>query len=163
MTTCFVGLGANLADPVAQLDSAREAMAASAAIRVSACSRYYRSRPLGPAGQPDYVNAVLALETNLEPHALLHWLQALEAAHGRARRGERWGPRTLDLDLLLYGDRIIATPDLTVPHPGLSQREFVLHPLREVAPAGLVVPGLGPLTELVARCPLRGLTVLEEV
>lgn len=126
-----------------------------------ACSSLYRSAPLGPANQPDYVNAVMAVETALAPLALLDALQALETAFGRVRHGERWGPRTLDLDILLYGSEILATDRLTVPHPGLAEREFVLYPLQEIAP-DLNIPGLGPLADLVRRCPRRGLSVIEE-
>jgi 2-amino-4-hydroxy-6-hydroxymethyldihydropteridine diphosphokinase len=126
-----------------------------------ACSSLYRSAPMGPANQPDYVNAVMAVETALAPLALLDALQALETAFGRVRHGERWGPRTLDLDILLYGSEILATDRLTVPHPGLAEREFVLYPLQEIAP-DLNIPGLGPLADLVRRCPRRGLSVIEE-
>lgn len=156
----YIGLGANLANPTAQLQLARDAVGAIAGVRVVACSRFYRSAPMGPADQPDYVNAVMAIETERLPLDLLHELQAIETAQGRDRTGERWGPRTLDLDLLLYGDQTIASAELTVPHPGVSQREFVLYPLREVAPADLLVPGVGRLADLVAQCPLRGLTVI---
>jgi 2-amino-4-hydroxy-6-hydroxymethyldihydropteridine diphosphokinase len=156
----YIGLGSNLANPVSQLQAARDAMAALPEVHAIACSRFYRSAPMGPSDQPDYVNAVMAIETDRPPLDLLHDLQAIETAQGRVRSGDRWGPRTLDLDLLLYGDQMIASAELTVPHPGLSQREFVLYPLREVAPPDLRVPGAGPLADLVARCPLRGLTVI---
>lgn len=117
---------------------------------------------MGPAGQPDYVNAVMAIDTVLEPHQLLTDLQAIETAQGRVRLGERWGPRTLDLDILLYGDQIMSTDRLTVPHAGLAQREFVLYPLEEIAP-GLIIPSLGPLRDLVEACPRRNLEVVGHV
>ncbi|NJD04975.1 MAG: 2-amino-4-hydroxy-6-hydroxymethyldihydropteridine diphosphokinase [Methylococcaceae bacterium] len=158
----YIGLGANLADPVSQLQTACAAIAALPGVRVLGCSPFYRSSPLGPADQPDYVNAVMAVETDDAPLDFLRQLQAIETQQGRVRSGNRWGPRTLDLDLLLYGDQVIATAELTVPHPGLSQREFVLYPLRDVAPADLVVPGVGRLADLIAGCPLRGLAALEE-
>ncbi len=120
------------------------------ASRVTARSPLYRSAPLGPPDQPDYINAVAALETGLAPHALLEELRAIERRHGRLRDGTRWGPRTLDLDLLLYGDALLETPELSLPHPGLHQRAFVLYPLHDVAPA-LQVPGKGSVRELRDR------------
>jgi len=116
---------------------------------------------MGPADQPDYVNAVMAICTTLDAHTLLHALQAIEREQGRVRTGLRWGPRTLDLDLLIYGGERITNDELTVPHAGIAEREFVLYPLAEIAPPGLNVPGHGPLASLVASCPRRGLEVLE--
>ena len=116
---------------------------------------------MGPPGQPDYVNAVMALETALPPHDLLKALQQIEQSHGRVRTGLRWGPRTLDLDILLYGGEQIRDAVLTVPHAGLALREFVLYPLAEIAPPGLDIPGLGRLDALLAACPLRGLEKIE--
>jgi len=161
----YVGLGSNLPGP---RGSPREAvLAALAALdelpdtRLVARSRLYRTRPLGgPPGQPDYVNAVARLETALSPGALLEALHGLEAAWGR-RRGERWGPRTLDLDLLLHGGRRLAEDGLRLPHPRLAERDFVMLPLLELAP-GLEVPGLGPAAELAERCPVRGAEPLPE-
>lgn len=115
---------------------------------------------MGPADQPDYVNAVMAIDTALSPVSLLNALQAIETAAGRIRKGERWGPRTLDLDMLLYADEVIASERLIVPHPGMALREFVLYPLAEIAP-DLMIPGLGSVGELVSRCPRRGLEVIE--
>ncbi|WP_371822599.1 2-amino-4-hydroxy-6-hydroxymethyldihydropteridine diphosphokinase [Methylococcus sp. EFPC2] len=159
----YLGLGSNLDDPLRQLRNARAAVAALPQTREFACSRYYRSAPMGPADQPDYVNAVLAVQTTLEPEALLCALQAIEAAQGRVRKaGERWGARTLDLDILLYGDRVICTDRLTVPHVGIAQREFVLYPLAEIAPADLDIPGYGRLADLLDGCPLRGLAVIAD-
>jgi len=114
-----------------------------------------------PADQPAYINAVARLETQLSVTALLDALQAIEAQHGRVRSGERWGPRTLDLDILLYGDAQIDTPRLRVPHPGLAERNFVLQPLAEIAPM-LEIPGLGALRDLVMRCVVAGLERLTE-
>jgi 2-amino-4-hydroxy-6-hydroxymethyldihydropteridine diphosphokinase len=116
---------------------------------------------MGPADQPDYVNAVMAVDTTLEPLPLLDHLQAIETAHGRVRLGERWGPRTLDLDILVFGDQEIRTNRLQVPHSGMTEREFVLYPLMEVAP-DLAVPGVGLLYNLVDACPRRGLTVMAD-
>jgi 2-amino-4-hydroxy-6-hydroxymethyldihydropteridine diphosphokinase len=102
----------------------------------------------------------MAIDVSLEPLDLLDRLQVIESAHGRVRVGERWGPRTLDLDILLYGDQILRLERLTVPHPGLASREFVLYPLAEIAPE-LRIPGLGLLSDLVWACPRRGLTVID--
>ena len=113
---------------------------------------------MGPQDQPDYVNAVMAVATDLSPIELLRALQVIENSHGRVR-GERWGSRTLDLDILLYGDQIIALPDLTVPHIGLTERAFVLYPLYEIAPQ-LIIPNKGRLVDLLKNCPLAGLTRL---
>ncbi len=143
-----VGLGSNLADPEAQVRTAFTALADLPGTRLSARSALWRSTPMGPADQPDYVNAVALLETTLEPHALLDALLAIEQARGRVRDGTRWGPRTLDLDLLFYGDTVLDTPRLRLPHPGIAQRDFVLVPLGEIAPPDLAIPGLGRLADL---------------
>jgi len=160
MVTVYIGLGSNLADPLAQLHRAITELAQLPQSRLQAQSSLYRSAPIGPQNQPDYLNAVVVLETALPPLALLAELQAVEAAHQRMR-GERWGPRTLDLDLLLYADQIIDLPALTVPHPGLYERNFVLYPLAEIAP-GLEIPGFGVLGELLARCERGSLVVIEK-
>lgn len=156
----YLGLGGNLDHPIERIRSARTAIAGLDGVRESAFSSLYRSAPMGPAGQPDYVNAVMAIATRLAPLELLDRLQAIETAFGRVRIGERWGPRTLDLDILLYGRETIASERLAVPHPGLALREFVLYPLQEIAPH-LEIPGLGPLDNLVRQCPRRGLAVIE--
>ncbi len=159
MTVAYVGLGSNLTQPEAQL---RTALSEFDALPQSCClahSSLYRSPPLRAPGQlseqPDYLNAVAALETRLNPVELLTALQNLEDRHHR-QRTERWGPRTLDLDLLLFGDEIINLPELTVPHPGLYERNFVLYPLAELV-AGqaeyLHIPGRGTLNSLLATCP----------
>jgi 2-amino-4-hydroxy-6-hydroxymethyldihydropteridine diphosphokinase len=159
--TAYIGLGGNLGDAARQVRAARTAIAAIPNVRELAMSSLYRSAPMGPADQPDYVNAVMAVETRLAALDLLRELQAIETACGRVRTGERWGPRTLDLDLLLYGTEKIDTPELTVPHPGIAEREFVLYPLSEIAP-DLEIPGKGPLAERVRQCPRRGLMVLND-
>lgn len=148
--TAYVGLGANLQDPASQVRRALDELASIPLSRVLSRSPLYKSPPLGPAGQPDYVNAVAALETALAPLALLEELRAIEVRHGRQRDGTRWGPRTLDLDVLLYGDLQQSTPELTLPHPGLHERAFVLYPLSDVAPE-LMVPGRGSVRELRGR------------
>lgn len=154
-TLAFIGLGSNLSDPQTQLEQAMIALAALPACRQLKASSFYRSQPMGPQDQPEYLNAVASLETDLEPEALLDALQTIEQVQGRVR-DERWGPRTLDLDILLYGDELIRSDRLTVPHPGLHEREFVLYPLYELAP-GLVIPGRGELLNLYRRCEPNGI------
>lgn len=138
----YVGLGSNLKGPTGQLDSALDLLAAIPSTRLVARSSLYRSAPLGGIEQPDYVNAVAALLTRLTARPLLDALQQIEKQRGRERGGVRWGPRVLDLDLLVHGSHQIEEPGLTIPHPGIAERNFVLLPLFEVAP-DLVIPGLG--------------------
>jgi 2-amino-4-hydroxy-6-hydroxymethyldihydropteridine diphosphokinase len=150
----FIGLGSNLDDPETQVRAALDELGALSDCRCLQHSSLYRSIPLGPSDQPNYVNAVAMLETSLAPPKLLVALQYLEVIHRRVR-GEHWGPRTLDLDLLLYDDRIIDTPELRVPHPGLYERNFVLYPLAEIVAddvADFVIPGRGTLEVLLSRC-----------
>jgi len=152
----YIGLGSNLENPEQQIRMARLAIAGLAEVDELAFSSLYRSPPMGPQDQPDYINAVMAVTTNLSAIGLLRCLQRIELNQGRVRKGQRWGARTLDLDLLLYADRQIDEADLTVPHPGMGTRAFVLYPLYEIAP-DLVVPGKGALADLVERCPLDDL------
>lgn len=152
----YIGLGSNLAEPAEQINSARQEIGVLDRVEEIAFSSLYRSPPMGPQNQPDYINAVMAVRTGLSPIELLRQLQAIENHHGRVRE-ERWGARTLDLDLLLYGERQISEADLVVPHPGISERAFVLYPLQEIAEADLLIPGYGLLKELVEQCPLAGL------
>ncbi|GLS83146.1 2-amino-4-hydroxy-6-hydroxymethyldihydropteridine diphosphokinase [Paraferrimonas haliotis] len=133
MQRCFIGLGANLEQPIQQLQQALQALAKIPRSQLVTCSQMYHSKPMGSVAQPDYVNAVAELSTDLEPLELLDAMQAIENQQGRVRE-QRWGPRTLDLDLLLYGQQVIELPRLTVPHYGLQQRRFVLQPLVEIAP-----------------------------
>lgn len=151
----FIGLGANLDDPIAQVRTALEELARLPQTRLLAASPLYRTPPMGPPGQADYINAVAELATTLSPHALLDELQALERAHRRVR-AERWGPRTLDLDLLLYGDMNIDDERLHVPHPGLESRAFVLLPLADLAPE-LEVPGSRSVRALAAAADRAGI------
>ena len=158
----FIGIGANLGDPVAQVLDAFARLGRDVPhSRLTGRSRLYRNPPMGPQDQPDYVNAVARLETRLQPRALLDRLQAIEVACGRRRDGTRWGPRLLDLDLLLFGSEVIDEPGLRVPHPGIAERDFVLFPLLELAP-GLIVPGHGPVAALCRRMPGTGLQVVGE-
>lgn len=161
MIPACIGLGANLGDARATLKSAVAALRTLADSRVLAVSRLYRSAPLGPAGQPDYFNAALLLETTLTPHALLAALQAIENEHGRVRE-VRWGARTLDLDLLLYGRDEISTADLVVPHPELSARNFVVRPLLDINP-GLSLPDGRPLASLPAAQDTIGLMAMADL
>ena len=144
----FIGLGANLGESAQTLAQALQALAALPQTRLVAASSLYRSRPVDAQG-PDFFNAVAELATALTPRELLLALQGIERAHGR-ERPYRNAPRTLDLDLLLYGDRVVDEPGLTVPHPRLHERAFVLLPLNELAP-GLVHPRLGPLDDWRGR------------
>jgi len=146
----FVGLGANLGEPEAQVRRAIEELATLRDTRLVRASSLYRSAPIGYTGQPDFVNAVAEVETALAPRALLAELLAIEAGFGRRREFAN-APRTLDLDLLLYGDAVITEPGLAVPHPRMHQRAFVLAPLVEIAGA-IVVPGKGPAAVLLAGC-----------
>ena len=150
MIRCYIGLGSNLQDPALQLQRATEALRRLPQSRLLAVSPHYRSPAVGPGDQPDYRNAVAALDTDLEPLALLDQLQAIEQAQGRVRT-VRWAARTLDLDLLLYGDRVIADARLTVPHPRIAERAFVLRPLADLA-AGLMLPGGIAVSDLLAAC-----------
>jgi 2-amino-4-hydroxy-6-hydroxymethyldihydropteridine diphosphokinase len=160
LVRAYIGLGSNLSDPVRQVQAALSALASLPDTKRVAHSRLYRSPPLGPPGQPDYINAVAALDTRLTAHELLGELQTLEQRQGRVCTGERWGPRVIDLDILLYADSVLHTRHLTLPHPGLAERDFVLWPLAELAP-GLEVAGLGPLEALMSRCPQRGLVLVD--
>ncbi|UML93104.1 2-amino-4-hydroxy-6-hydroxymethyldihydropteridine diphosphokinase [Shewanella xiamenensis] len=158
MTQVFVALGANLEDPQAQLDNAVAALSTLAENQSLRVSPYYRSTPMGEVVQPDYLNAVAGFETQLAPLALLDALQHIENTQGRVRQ-ERWGPRTLDLDLLLYGDAIIDEPRLKVPHYGMKERSFVLVPLAAIAP-DLVLPCKTPLHSLISEKFLAELQLL---
>ena len=146
----FIGVGANLGEPEVQVRRAIAALAAIPRTRLLAASSLYRSPPLGYAAQPDFVNAVAAIETELSAAALLGELLAIEARAGRTRDFPN-APRTLDLDLLLYADRVIAEPGLLVPHPRMHERAFVLAPLAEIAPDA-IVPGKGPVSALLGAC-----------
>ncbi len=153
MSRAWIGLGSNLDRPWQQLERAFQALDTLPESRLAARSSLYRSAPMGPADQPDYLNAVALLETALEPLELLDRLQAIEQAQGR-KRERHWGPRTLDLDLLLYDDLVMDHPRLRLPHPGIGQRDFVLIPLLELA-GELEIPGWGRASRLLAKCTSR--------
>tara|TARA_R110001592_G_scaffold357416_1_gene660738 strand:- start:339798 stop:340307 length:510 start_codon:yes stop_codon:yes gene_type:complete len=152
MTPAYIGLGSNLQEPLRQLQFAVLALGKLRDSKIAGISRTYGSSAVGPGDQPDYLNAVLRLDTTLTPEALLQELQRIESKQGRVRL-EHWGPRTLDLDILLYGDRAIATPTLTIPHPGLPSRNFVLYPLADLCGPNWVLPDGSDLGTLLARCP----------
>jgi 2-amino-4-hydroxy-6-hydroxymethyldihydropteridine diphosphokinase len=149
-TTAYIGLGSNLDRPREQVRAAFDELAGLPDTRLVSRSRLYRSAPVGYQAQPDFVNAVARLETELAPPGLLDALQQIERRHGR-RRPFPGAPRTLDLDLLLYGEEVIDSPSLTVPHPRMHERAFVLRPLAEIAP-GAGVPGRGTAEELLRGC-----------
>ncbi|HHE5700306.1 TPA: 2-amino-4-hydroxy-6-hydroxymethyldihydropteridine diphosphokinase [Citrobacter amalonaticus] len=134
MTLVYIALGSNLASPLEQVNAAVNAIRELPESRVVAVSSFYRTPPLGPQDQPDYLNAAVALETTLEPETLLDHTQRIELQQGRVRKAERWGPRTLDLDIMLFGERIINSERLTVPHYDMKNRGFMLWPLFEIAP-----------------------------
>ncbi|WP_414159458.1 2-amino-4-hydroxy-6-hydroxymethyldihydropteridine diphosphokinase [Pseudomonas sp. BNK-45] len=155
MERIYIGMGSNLAAPEEQLRSAIEALAQLPDSQLRGVSSFYQSDSLLP-GQPRYTNAVAALDSNLDPLALLDALQAIENQQGR-ERNERWGPRTLDLDILLFGDRLLDEPRLKVPHYHMHARPFVLYPLAELAPAELRLADGRSLKALLDACPFVGL------
>lgn len=152
----YIGLGSNLDNPQQHVERALLELARIPRTRLEAASSLYRSEPMGPQDQPPYINAVALLETELDAHELLDQLQSIEQAHGRVRGAQRWGPRTLDLDLLLYGAAVIHSERLEVPHPGMADRGFVLYPLHEISPA-LVLPDGRALSQCLAACTDEGL------
>ena len=147
MPVAYIGLGANLGDREATIRAALAALDATPGIRVVAVSSFRETEPVGYVDQPRFLNAATAVETELDARGLLDALLAVEHGLGRTREGPRFGPRTIDLDLLLFGDAEVDEPGLTVPHPRLHERAFVLEPLAELDPE-LVVPGRGPLESL---------------
>ena len=155
----YVALGSNLGDSRQHLLSAVEALAALPHTEVIARSRIYRTPPWGVLDQPDFLNAAVALETALEPYDLLDALLAIERAAGRQRSGERWGPRTLDLDLLHVAGKTMHSTRLTLPHPHIAERAFVLLPLGDLAPE-LDIPGQGRVVELLRNVDTQGCTPL---
>ena len=150
MTLVYIALGSNLASPLTQVNAAIAALGTLPDGRIVAVSGFYRTPPLGPQDQPDYLNAAVALETSLAPEALLDHTQRIELDQGRVRKAERWGPRTLDLDIMLFGDETLATPRLTVPHYDMKNRGFMLWPLFEIAPE-LRFPDGETLASVLAR------------
>jgi 2-amino-4-hydroxy-6-hydroxymethyldihydropteridine diphosphokinase len=149
--TAYIGLGSNLENPTEQVQKAFQELDQLSATECVKRSGLFLTRPVGPQDQPDYINAAVKLETGLTAERLLDELQGLEQLHQRVRKAEQWGPRTLDLDLLLYDQQRITTARLLVPHPRMAGRAFVLYPLAEVAPLDLRIPGHGMLGELLEQ------------
>jgi 2-amino-4-hydroxy-6-hydroxymethyldihydropteridine diphosphokinase len=160
LTPAYLGIGSNQADPPRQLDAALAAIGRIPGTRLVSVSRRYVSRPYGPVEQPDFLNAVAGVLTTRDAPALLDALRAIEAAQGRVRT-VHWGPRSLDLDLLVHGQTRIETPALTLPHPGIVERNFVLYPLADIAPE-LEIPGVGRVSALAARVSGAGIRVQPE-
>ncbi len=149
MANVYIGLGSNLENPLSQLQLAVEHLESLPETALVGCSQFYGSKPLGPDDQPDFVNAVCQIETQLSPQVLLSALQQIEIEQGRIKK-RHWGERLIDLDILLYADEIIKTTDLTIPHAEIALRDFVLIPLAEISP-GLVIPGLGCVETLISN------------
>ena len=155
----YVGLGANLQSPLETIKLAINELKSLPNSELIAVSKIYSSKPMGPADQPDYVNAVALIQTKLTPHEVFSHTCAIEDKHGRTRLGEHWGPRTLDLDILLFGQKNINDETLVIPHYGLQQREFVIYPLLDITP-DLVLP-CGTLVSLLTQnVPLNGMTAI---
>lgn len=159
MTLCYIGLGSNLANPLAQIKQAILALQALPNVTDISVSSLYGSKPMGPQDQPDYVNAVVQLNWAASALELLDALQQIEQDHGRERKAERWGARTLDLDIILFGQQQIQNERLTVPHYGMKTREFVLYPLAELTP-DLTLPCGTELKYLLKQIPKNGLVAL---
>jgi 2-amino-4-hydroxy-6-hydroxymethyldihydropteridine diphosphokinase len=160
MTQVYIGLGSNLDKPNQQLDLALQCLAKLPDTELVARSSLYLSRPMGPQDQPNYVNAVALLHSQLTAEQLLCHTQEIEHQQGRVRKDNRWGPRTLDLDILLYGQDVIQTESLIIPHYGMKTREFVLYPLYEIA-KNLILPSGEKIIDLIQNCPLNGLEKLK--
>jgi 2-amino-4-hydroxy-6-hydroxymethyldihydropteridine diphosphokinase len=162
MEVAWVGLGGNVGDPVATLTHAIDVLAAAPGVRLRSRSRLYRTPAWGNEAQPDFVNAVVALDTAQTAPELFALLRATEQRFGRDRSAEtRWGPRTLDLDLLMYGQHTLSLPGLDVPHPRMHERAFVLVPLLEIAP-DIVLPGRGPARDALLRVDASNIQPLSE-
>ncbi len=160
MTNVYIGLGSNLSTPIKQIEQAIDSLAEHSAIAIKAVSSFYGNPPMGPAEQPDYVNAVVNISTTLAATDLLDFLQSIEQKQHR-KRIIKWGPRTIDLDILLYGNQQIDLPNLMVPHPGLMQRVFVVLPLLEIAP-NLILPNQISLSKVAEQFDRKLLTIVRE-
>lgn len=160
MITAYIALGSNLNSPIKQLQQAIAALADFPDTNIDAVSPVYRSRAVGPGQQSDYLNAVTRVQTALAPETLLDHLQAQETRQGRERK-IRWGARTLDLDILLYDDRVLDSDRLTIPHAEMQNRHFVLYPLADIAGPDFMLPCGDELGTLLQRCPRDDLTVTE--
>jgi len=160
MKTVFLGLGSNLEQPILQIQEAVDRIRDIPGVTVQKLSSMYRSPPMGPQEQPDFVNAVAVIETNLSAKELLVFLQRIEDTQERDRSVERWGPRTIDLDILLFGDESVETAELTIPHKGVKQRPFFVYPIAEIA-ENLVFPDGENIIDVKSRCPMAGLQVIK--
>ena len=160
MNTVYIGLGSNLNNPTKQLQSAFDTLANTVGVGISCCSSFYQSKAVGPGVQADYLNAVVCINTTLTPLSLLDILQDIEHKQQRTR-DIRWGPRTIDLDILLYGDQVIASSRLQIPHPEMKNRNFVLYPLAEIAPL-LQLPNGESLTSILASSSRQHLARLNQ-
>lgn len=150
MTLAYIAIGSNLASPLEQVNAAVQALGEIPQSRIVAVSSFYRTPPLGPQDQPDYLNAAVVLDTALDAETLLDNTQRIELQQGRVRKAERWGPRTLDLDIMLFGNEVINTPRLIVPHYDMKNRGFMLWPLFDVAP-DLIFPDGIPLRDILGN------------
>lgn len=160
MSTAYIALGSNLENPARQLQEAVDTISHWEHSCVEAVSKVYSSTAVGPGNQPDYLNAVLRINTQLSPSALLKQLQIQESAQGRVRT-QRWGARTLDLDILLFDDLQISTEDLKIPHPAMKQRNFVLYPLADIAKSEMILPCGSDLGTLLKQSTLDDLVLSE--
>ena len=157
----WLGLGSNLQEPVMQLQQALRRLGETTGLKVLRTSSFYRTPPWGDEQQDDFINAVVQIETSLEPIPLLHVLQSIENVMGRQRSGRRWGPRTIDIDLLLYGKQQFQSAELEIPHPRMFERAFVLKPLSELD-AELEIDGHGTVGELLQDLDCRGIFQLND-
>ena len=158
-TPAYIAIGSNLDDPHLQVQSAFDRLANIRATRLIARARIYRTRPLGPESQPDFINSMAGVLTQLSARELLIELKALERSIGREQPIVRWGPRRIDFDISVFGDQVIAEDDLTVPHPGVPNRNFVLYPLADIAPT-LLIPQLGRVSDLFGRVDASGIELI---
>lgn len=160
MTIVYIGLGSNMESPKQQIKSAIKSISEIPEIQVLKVSSLYKSKPVGPQGQNDYINAVIKIETEFMPLELLDCMQDIENQHGRIRK-ERWGPRILDLDILIFGKEIIQDKNLTIPHSEIEKRPFVLVPLAEID-SNCLIPGVGVISDLLAVNDQKDLELLHE-
>ncbi len=156
----YIGIGCNLGECAASIASAIDTLSLHPRCADVRAASLYESDPMGPPDQPKYLNTVVSLETSLTAQELLALTQSIESDHGRVRTGERWGPRTLDLDILLFGNEVMNTDTLTIPHPGIAMRSFVLLPLAELQP-NLTITNLGPIDQLLKSCEQFGIRKLQ--
>ena len=161
MPLAYIGLGGNIGDSQSIFHSVLTDFTQHQTIELVTVSAFYVTKPLDNMHQPDYLNAVACLKTTLSPYQLLDLLQSFEKQYGRVRSGKNWESRTLDLDILLYGDRIIQDPELVVPHQGMLERDFVLFPLYDISPQ-LEIPGFGPIYKAIQGCENRGMKKINE-